>query len=148
MTGKLQQNTKIDRKEYLQYAINSTTANRMSDETFLDCAAFISQQINVNDMEQVRKTLDTNVKNKENMTIQDRIKTYANLLLALLFVGLFSFIVISICYAVLYMKRNTAVSTTNAHLLLMIFGIGMLFLTFVFLYYMIMIQSKKIMLLL
>jgi hypothetical protein len=159
MTDKVQQNTTIDRKEYLQYAFNSTTAKQMSDDMFLDCATFISKQINVNDLEDIRKTFDTNTedfrktvdtitKNNEPISLPDRIKIYTKLLSSLLLIGLFCFIVMVVCYAMWYMKKDTVKSIIGMRLLLLIFGIGIMFLTFVFLYYMIMIQSKKIMLLL
>lgn len=154
MTDKVQQNTTIDRKEYLQYAFNSTTAKQMSDDMFLDCAAFISKQINVNDLEDIRKTLDTNINtnintnNNEPISLPDRIKIYTKILSSLLLIGLFCFIVMVVCYAMWYMKKDTVKSIIGIRLLLLIFGIGIVFLTFVFLYYMIMIQSKKIMLLL
>jgi hypothetical protein len=156
MTDKPKKNTSIDRKEYLEYAFDSTTANRMTYDVFLDCAAFISKQINVNDLEEIRKTLDTNTLYKNNkdfkltdkIKLTEKIKSYTKLLISLLFLGLFCFLVLSICYAFWFMKRDTVKSQMGIRLLLSIFGIMLLFLTFVLLYYMIMIQSKKIMLLL
>ena len=104
MTDKPKKNTSIDRKEYLEYAFDSTTANRMTYDVFLDCAAFISKQINVNDLEEIRKTLDTNTLYKNNkdfkltdkIKLSEKIKSYTKLLISLLFLGLFCFLVLSI----------------------------------------------------
>lgn len=145
--------TTSTRKKFVKYAFNSSSLQQMSDDTFLDFVVFASKQLNVDDLEELRKTLNardvfSNDETKNPKTFQDKAKLFMLFLVSLLFLGVLFFLVISILYALWYRKTDKVKSSIGFNLFMLIFGILLLFLTFLLLYNVVVIQYKKIMLLL
>ncbi len=141
------------RKKFVKYAFNSSTLQQMSDDTFLDFVVFASRQLNVDDLEGLRKTLNardvfSKDETKKPKTIPDKVKLYMSLLVSILFLGISLFLAVSILYALWYRNTDIVKSSIGFSLLLLICGVLSLFLFLLVLYNVVIQQYKKIMLLL
>jgi uncharacterized BrkB/YihY/UPF0761 family membrane protein len=151
--GALPRFTASTRKKFVKYAFNSGTLQQMSDDTFLDFVVFASKQVNVDDLEGLRKTLNAHEvfskdKTKNPKKFHDKAKLYMLFLVSLLVTGILLFLVVSVLYALWYRNTDTVKSTIGFSLFLLICGVLLLFCTFLLLYNVVVIQYKKIMLLL
>lgn len=141
---------KLVRKNFLKYAFNSRGLNQMSEPTFLDFTVFFSKQTNVDDLEELRKTLNARelLSNEKPKTIQDKAKLYFSLLVYLLFIGFFVFFIICIIYGLWFYQRDKVKASICFDLLTLAIGSVLIFFAFLFLYNVVVLQYKKIMLLL
>lgn len=137
------------RKVCVKYAFNSRALTMMSEPTFFDFTAFLSQQTDVDDVEEIRQTLNARelLKSQHPKTPQEKIKLQISFIFYILFMGLFGFIIVCIAYSIWYWQKDAVKSVIGFNLLILIFGSLLLFCTFLYLYNVIVLQYKKIMLL-
>jgi hypothetical protein len=142
-------NKKLIKKDYLKYAFNSRGVNQMSDATFLDFTVFFSKQTNVDDLEELRTTLNARelLSDEKPKTIQEKAKLYFSLLVYLLFIGFFVFLIVCIVYGLWFWQKDKVKASICFNLLTLAIGSVLIFFAFLFLYNVVVLQYKKIMLL-
>lgn len=154
---------KVKRNEIVKHAFDSNAFAQMTDETFFDFVAFYSKQTNVDKLEDLRITLnarqlleDDNDKTvpKKNQTIhykiqkaQAKIGLYSIMLVYILFVGFFVLFVFTILYGLWFWKKDVVKASICLHLLGLAIGCLCLFFILWVLYNVVILQYKKIMLL-
>jgi hypothetical protein len=121
----------------------------MSDATFLDFTVFFSKQINVDDLEELRTTLNARqlLSDEKPKTIQEKAKLQFSLLVYLLFIGFFVFLVVCIVYGLWFWQKDKVKAFICFNLLTLAIGSVLIFFAFLFLYNVVVLQYKKIMLL-
>jgi hypothetical protein len=141
---------RISRKTFVKYAYNSMTLKQMPDDIFLDYITFASKQMDVDNLEELRKTLNARkiIKDDASKTPRDYIKLYLTLMVSVLITGFLVFIIVCIVYGLWFMKSDKVKSNIGFSLLMMACGSALIFFTFLALYNLVVLQYKKIMLLL
>lgn len=149
----------LKKKDFMKHAFGSSSLRQMSDGTFLDFVMFYSKQPDVDQLESVRKAMDTRAllnktekksKKKEKFSIelvQRKVQESVSITIQLFFVAFFILIIFSICYGLWYWQKDPVKSSICFNLLLMAIGSSVLFIVFWFLYMVIALSYKKIILL-
>ena len=140
----------IVRKKVAKYSYKSRPIQQMSHSTFMDFTSFMTRQIDVDDLEETRKTMNSyfELKSNNSKTVQEKVKLYMSAMVSLLVFGVVVFLFICVVYAIWYQRTDHIKASMGFTLMALAFGAILIFAVFYVLYYMVIMEYKKIMLLL